>query len=158
MLKKIFNYYHNFQYRYLKYKAYYYKKIFFSCGSNFQLWGKCFIKNPNKIKIGNNVSINDGCYLNGLGEIEIGNNVAISAGVIIVSTGLDVNSLKYEKIHINKKITIGNNVQIGAGAIVLSGISIGNNVIIGAGAVVTKDVQNDCIVVGNPAKILRKLN
>lgn len=157
IIKKLFLFIHNKYYKYLNYKAFYYKQLFSSCGENFKLWGNCYIKNPNKISLGRNVSINDGCYLNGLGEIEIGNNVAISAGAIIVSTGLDPNTIAKEKIHINKKITIGNNVQIGAGAIILSGIVVGDNVIVGAGSVVTRDVENNCIVVGNPAKVLRKL-
>ncbi len=63
-----------------------------------------------------------------------------------------------KKIHINKKIIIKNNVQIGTGAIVLSGVTIGNNVIVGAGTVVTKNIEDNCIVVGNPARILRKLS
>lgn len=158
MIKRIFIYLHNKYYRYLDFKAFFYKKIFKSCGNNFKIWGNCSIKNPLNISIGDNVSLNDNCYLNGLGEIIIGNNVAISAGAIIVSTGLDSKTLKYEKKHINKKIVIGNNVQIGAGAIILSGVSIGNNVIVGAGSVVTKNIKNDTIVVGNPAQILRELN
>lgn len=59
--------------------------------------------------------------------------------------------------HIHKKIVIGNNVQIGAGSIILPGIKIGCNVLVGVGAVVTKNVEHNSIVVGNPAKILRKL-
>lgn len=51
---------------------------------------------------------------------------------------------------------IGDNVYIGAGAKILGGIVVGNNVTIGANAVVTKDVPDDCIVVGNPAVIRRK--
>ena len=47
---------------------------------------------------------------------------------------------------------LGNNVSIGAGATVIGGIVIGDNVIVGAGAVVTKDVPDDCIVTGIPAK------
>ena len=46
---------------------------------------------------------------------------------------------------------------IGSGATVLSNLTIGENAIIGAGSVVTKDVPPDCIVVGNPAKLIRQL-
>lgn len=53
---------------------------------------------------------------------------------------------------------IGNDVCIGAGAIVIGGIIVGNNVNIGAGAVVTKDIPDNCTVVGNPAKIIKKDN
>ncbi len=97
IIKKICLFIHNKYYRYLDYKALYYKQLFYSCENNFKIWGNCYIKNPTKIKIGNNVSLNDGCYLNGLGDIDIGNNVAVSAGAIIVSTGLDSDTLRYEK-------------------------------------------------------------
>lgn len=53
---------------------------------------------------------------------------------------------------------IGNNVNIGAGAIIIGKICIGDNVTIGAGSVVVKDVPNNCIVAGNPAKIIRYKN
>ena len=49
---------------------------------------------------------------------------------------------------------IGNNVDIGANVCIIGDITIGDNVIIGAGSVVVKDVQADCVVVGNPARVL----
>ena len=52
--------------------------------------------------------------------------------------------------------SIGNNVTINAGAIVLGSVIIGDNAIIGAGSVVIKDVPNNCTVVGNPARIIKK--
>jgi len=51
---------------------------------------------------------------------------------------------------------IGNNVDIGANVCIIGDITIGDNVIIGAGAVVTKNIPSDCVVVGNPARILEK--
>jgi serine O-acetyltransferase len=51
---------------------------------------------------------------------------------------------------------IGDNVHISAGARILGPIQIGNNVIIGANAVVVKDVPNNCIVAGVPAKIIKE--
>lgn len=53
---------------------------------------------------------------------------------------------------------IGNNVCIGANSVIIGSIRIGNNVIIGAGAVVVKDVPDNCIVAGNPARIIKYLN
>lgn len=52
---------------------------------------------------------------------------------------------------------IGDDVRVATGAIVIGGISIGNNVTIGAGAVVVKSIPDNCVVVGNPARIV-KLN
>jgi len=51
---------------------------------------------------------------------------------------------------------IGKNCFIAVGAIILPGIKIGNEVIVGAGAVVTKDIPSNCVVAGNPAKIIRR--
>ena len=53
------------------------------------------------------------------------------------------------------RVTIGDFTQIGAGAIILSDLKIGNNVIVGAGAVVTKDVPDNAVVTGVPAKVIR---
>ena len=58
----------------------------------------------------------------------------------------------------NDKIpSIGNDVSLGANVTIIGDISIGNNVIVGAGSVVTKDVPDNCIVAGNPAKVIRYL-
>jgi len=53
---------------------------------------------------------------------------------------------------------VGKNVKISAGAIVLGDITIGDNSTIGAGSVVIKDVPANCVVAGNPAKIISQLN
>lgn len=51
--------------------------------------------------------------------------------------------------------SIGNNCIIGIRAIILPGIKIGNHVLVGAGSVVTKDIPDHCIVVGNPARVVK---
>ena len=53
--------------------------------------------------------------------------------------------------------TIGNNVYISAGARIIGKINVGNNVIIGANAVVNKDVPDNCIVAGVPARVIRNI-
>jgi len=53
--------------------------------------------------------------------------------------------------------TIGSNVTVGANVIIIGKIDIGNNVVIGAGAVVVKDVPSNCVVAGNPARIIKKV-
>ncbi len=58
--------------------------------------------------------------------------------------------------HSGNKAIIGNNVKISAGAIVIGNITIGDNVTIGAGSVVVKDIPANCIVVGNPAIIVKQ--
>lgn len=53
---------------------------------------------------------------------------------------------------------LGDNVTIGANAVIIGGVKVGDNVIIGAGAVVVNDVPNNCVVAGNPAKIIKRNN
>lgn len=53
--------------------------------------------------------------------------------------------------------SIGDNVNVGANVVIIGDIKIGDNVIIGAGSVVVKDVPSNCIIGGNPAKIIRSL-
>ena len=52
---------------------------------------------------------------------------------------------------------IGNNVTLGANVVIIGGVTIGDNSIIGAGSVVVKDVDSNCVVAGNPARLIRKL-
>lgn len=54
-----------------------------------------------------------------------------------------------------KRPIIGNNVLLGACVTIIGGVKIGDNVVVGAGAVVVKDIPDNCIVAGNPAKIIR---
>ena len=58
---------------------------------------------------------------------------------------------------IAKPVTIGNDVWIGANCTILPGVTIGNNVVVAAGAVVTKDVPDNCVVGGVPAKIIKEM-
>ena len=57
-----------------------------------------------------------------------------------------------------RPVTIGDNCWIGGNATILPGVKIGNNVTIGAGSVVVKDIPSDCVAVGNPAKVVKKVN
>ena len=54
--------------------------------------------------------------------------------------------------------TIGNNVCLGCNVCIIGPVHIGNNVIVGAGSVVVKDVPNNCVVVGNPARVIKYIN
>lgn len=62
------------------------------------------------------------------------------------------------KLNDNKRPFIGDNVTLGASVTIIGDIKIGNNVIIGAGSVVTKSIEENSIAVGNPAKIIKKIN
>lgn len=81
-------------------------------------------------------------------DIYIGDETFIATGVIILTH--DYCRSLYKKTYIGKQCFIG------ANAIILPGISIGDHVIVGSGSVVTKDIKSNCIVAGNPAKIIKE--
>lgn len=92
--------------------------------------------------------------------IEIGDDVKITRGVVILTHGFDWSVLKGEYGEVLGscgKVTIGNNVFIGMNSIILKGVTVGNNVIIGAGSLVNKDVPDNCVVAGNPARVIMSL-
>ena len=67
-------------------------------------------------------------------------------------------SLRLEAYQYNMPIKIGKNCWLGAGVIVLPGVSIGDNTVIGAGSVVTKNIPANVVAVGNPCRVMRKIN
>lgn len=87
------------------------------------------------------------CFL-----IEIGNNVTFSIRVTVLAHDASTKkSLGYTKIG---RVAIGDNVFVGANATILPNVSIGNNSVIGANSVVSKNVPENCVVAGNPARVI----
>ena len=109
--------------------------------------------------VGDNFFLNVNCKLMDSGKINIGDNVFIAPNVCIITeehamdTAQRIQGLEY-----THPVTIGDNVWICAGVIVLPGVTIGANSVIGAGSVVTKDIPPDSLAVGNPCKVIRKVN
>lgn len=109
------------------------------------------------IKIGKNVFINHACSLLDLGGITIEDNVLIGPRVNLITENHPINPGQRKSLIVNS-ITIKKNAWIGAGATVLPGVTIGENSIIAAGAVVTKDVADNTIAGGVPAKFIRAVD
>ena len=114
------------------------------------------------------MQINDFVHINAVDCVKIGNNVLIASKVFITDLAHgsyrgDDNDSSPEEIVINRKLSsksveIGDNVWIGELVSILPGVQIGKNCIIGANSVVTKSIPDNCIAVGNPAKIIKKYN
>lgn len=92
-------------------------------------------------------------------HIYVGDYTMIGPNVTIASAGHPIQpELRQQGYQYNMPVKIGKNCWIGAGVIIVPGITIGDNVVIGAGSVVTKDLPSSVVAVGNPCKVLRKVN
>jgi maltose O-acetyltransferase len=131
------------------------------------------------ISIGEHTFVNMNCVFLDDGYIKIGKNGLIapsvqiytathpvSASERIVSLGRgnvgseqsSSNSTQMPKYRTySKPVSIGDNVWIGGNAVIMPGVEIGNNVTIGAGSVVTKSISDGVVAVGNPCRVLRKI-
>ncbi len=107
-----------------------------------------------RIIIGDFSHVSRNSVLAGTGGITIGDHCKISSGVMIYTTTYDRadGGLLRDAPAKREPITIGNDVHIGANASILGGVTIGNNATVAAGAVVAKDVAENAIVGGVPAK------
>lgn len=106
------------------------------------------------MKVGNNFNRQQGCYLDPTHcwLISIGNNVTFSIRVTVLAHDASCkNLIGYTKIG---KVSIGNNVFIGANSTILPGISVGSNCIVGANSIVTRDIPDNTVVAGNPARMI----
>ena len=119
-------------------------------GNNCKIGCNVFIEN--NVKIGNNVTIKNGVQI--FDGVTIKDNVFIGANTVFCNDRYPKSNNKNFKL---EKVVINENVSIGANVTVLPGVTIGKNVIIGAGSVVTKSVDDNCIVVGNPAKKIKEI-
>jgi len=108
------------------------------------------------IRLGKKVFINSGCMFMDRGGITLEDGVFIGPGVNIITE----NHAEQPELRHNvytRPILIKRNAWIGASAVILPGVTIGENAIVAAGAVVSKDVPDNTIVGGVPAKIIRKI-
>ncbi len=109
------------------------------------------------IHCGERVYFNVNCVVLDVAKITIGNDVMFAPGVQLYTATHPIDKEVRKTLEFAKEITIGNDCWIGGGAIILPGVTIGDNCVIGAGAVVTKDIPANCMAVGNPARVIKKL-
>ena len=108
------------------------------------------------ITVGKNVFINSGCCFQDQGGIEIGDNALIGQQVVIATLNHDLSPEKRASM-LPAPVKIGNGVWIGAHATILAGVTIGDGAVVAAGAVVNKDVPENAVVGGVPAKIIKTI-
>ncbi|MFC6170792.1 sugar O-acetyltransferase [Loigolactobacillus jiayinensis] len=146
------------------------EKLFGGIGTNVSVGLPFICDYGRNIYLGNNVSVNMNCTFVDCNKIEIGNNVLIASNVQIYTAAHPVELAErltpdwqpengeYFCRTYALPVKIGNGVWIGGGVIILPGVTIGAGTVIGAGSVVTKDIPENCVAVGNPCRVIRKIN
>lgn len=139
-------------------------------GTHFKISGELISSHHGKIEIGNHCLVGPRCVVGAVNQVKLGDYVRLSNNVTLIDNNnhpvnpIDrkiMNSVEYSspyrswKYTVSKPIIIHDNVWIGRNSIINKGVTIGENSIVAAGSVVTKDVPPNCIVGGNPAKVVK---
>ncbi|MFQ6808367.1 MAG: sugar O-acetyltransferase [Blautia sp.] len=162
--------YHNLAYEQKEEKTAILKQLFGKIGTNVSVGTPFLCDYGRNIYMGNNISVNMNCTFVDCNEIRIENHVMIASNVQIYTAThpveLKERLTKDWTLECGKHfcqtyalpVTIGNGCWLGGGVIVLPGVTIGDGCVIGAGSVVTKDIPANSVAVGNPCRVIRKIN
>lgn len=127
-------------------------------GKNFTIEGPFYCDYGDNIEIGENFYANVNFTILDGAKVRIGDNVFIAPNVGIYTAGHPLDAERRNQgLEYAWPVTIGDNVWIGAGVNILPGVTIGSDSVIGAGAVVIKDVPDNVLVAGNPARVIRNI-
>ena len=108
------------------------------------------------LSIGKNVFINSGCKFQDQGGITIGDGTLIGHNVVLATLNHDF--IPDNRANITSApIIIGKNVWIGSNSTILPGVTIGDGAVIAAGAVVSKNVKENTVVGGVPARVIKQI-
>ena len=118
-------------------------------------------KEKGMITFGENFHYSKNCHIGAINKITIGNNVLLGSNVTIVDHNhgetFDYSDKRVSlPLYSKGPVEIGDNVWIGENSIVLPNVKIGKNCVIGANSVVTKSFPDDCLIGGNPARIIKQ--
>ncbi|RJS58997.1 sugar O-acetyltransferase [Bacillus sp. PK3_68] len=134
------------------------KKLFGSTGENIYVEPTLRCDYGYNLHVGANFYANFDCVFLDVCEIRIGDNCFIAPGVHVYTAAHPLNAReRISGAEYGLPVHIGHNVWIGGRAVINPGVKIGNNVVVASGAVVTKDVPDNVVVGGNPAKIIKHI-
>lgn len=108
-----------------------------------------------RVILGKNVFANHNLTMMSLGTIAIEDGVMLGPEVGLFTVNHEpknIRTIMTKEIHIKK------NAWIGARVSILPGVTIGENAIVGTGSIVTKDIPDNCVAVGNPARVIKQLD
>lgn len=138
--------------QYLRFKLSLNKQIYWPVHRNSE------VTHPQNIYVGinSNPGTRPGCYIQGNGGIWIGNYARFASNIGIISAN---HSLSDHTKHVESKVIIGDYCWIGMNSVILPGVTLGERTVVGAGSIVTKSFpEGYCVIAGNPAKIIKRLD
>ena len=109
------------------------------------------------IHSGENVYFNVNCVVLDTMKVSIGDNVFFGPGVHVYTATHPLDPIERRTVESSKPVAIGNDCWIGGNTVICPGVTIGNGVTIGAGSVVTKNIPDNVLAAGNPARVIRDL-
>lgn len=119
------------------------------------------LNRDSSITIGENVTIGQNFHITSGGDLKIGNSVTITGNVFVTNIDHDYKELNkpiLEQKNIISETIIGDNCFIGYGAAIQAGTKLGKQCIVGTNAVVRGEFPDYCVIVGVPAKVVKKYN
>ena len=134
------------------------KELIPNAGANLYIEPPFFCDYGYNISCGENVYFNVNCVILDCTKVTIGSNVFFAPGVQLYTATHPLDAELRKTLESALPIIIGDDCWIGGNSVICPGITIGKGCVIGAGSVVTKDIPDNSLAVGNPAKVIRKLN
>lgn len=134
------------------------RRLFGKAGKNPVILPRFVCDNGKNISVGDNFLINFNGVILDIAPVTIGDNVMIGPNTLITTVNHPLNAKERRNhIAVATPVTIGNDVWIGGNVTILPGVNIGDKAVIAAGAVVTKDVPDNTVAGGVPAKVIKEL-
>ncbi|GGD75640.1 acyltransferase [Microbacterium murale] len=111
------------------------------------------------VTIGKGSSLNYGVFLDGSAQVSIGRGVSIGMNALVLTGSHELGSPDKRAGELNSApVTIEDGAWIGANAVILPGVTVGRGAVVGTGAIVMKDVAEGSVVMGNPARVVRRID
>lgn len=134
------------------------REIFGSAGKNLVVHSRLNVDYGKNIHVGDNFLANYNLTVLDIAPVNIGDNVWIGPNTDIYTVNHPLTAKgRRNRLGIGKAVNIGNDVWIGGRVVICPDVTIGNGVVVAAGSVVTKDIPDNVVVAGVPAKVIKKI-